>query len=95
VARVVIYETNVQNAGKLAARKVMQPMLENAAAAAAASSPVNTGDYANSFQVRMLTWVGIVANVDPAAAHIEFGTSDTPKHRVLGRAVDSFKVQGS
>lgn len=33
--------------------------------------------------------VGRVIAADPAAFHIEFGTSDTPAHRTLGQALDA------
>jgi len=34
---------------------------------------------------------GRVTNDDPAAFYIEYGTSDTPRHRTLGRALDHAK----
>lgn len=34
---------------------------------------------------------GRVVNDDPAAFYIEYGTSDTPRYRTLGRALDHAK----
>ena len=34
---------------------------------------------------------GRATNDDPAAFYIEYGTSDTPRHRTLGRALDHAK----
>jgi hypothetical protein len=54
-----------------------------------------TGIYASSFtsDVRMDRggWVGRVANTDWKAGLVEWGTPNSPKHRVLGRALDGIR----
>lgn len=64
-------------------------------AAALALSPVDTGEYVDSFTVtsgvrrtgRTRRAYGRVANTAPHALAVEFGWGPTPKYRVLGKAL--------
>jgi hypothetical protein len=74
----------------------MRERAELVKAQAEATAPVDEGDFAAAFEVESGTHGSIthdrayatVRNTDPAAEHIEFGTSDTPAHYTLMRAVD-------
>lgn len=83
--------------GQILTSKQMQDEMESRAKrlqnACEASSPRNTGAYSQSFRVETGIRQGgkpraesKVINDNNAAVHIEFGTSRTPRHRVMGRA---------
>jgi hypothetical protein len=58
-------------------------------------APVRSGEFASSFYVRASRQGGVhndracawLGNDDPSAVSIELGTSDTPAHRTLRRAM--------
>lgn len=83
--------------GHMAARMLKRAEKVEARAAATAPRSGDTRDkpYADRFSagVRHRTdrVVGVVTNDHPAAIPIEYGTSTTPKHRTLGRALDAAK----
>jgi hypothetical protein len=73
-------------------QREMQQVAEQVKSKAEAIAPRDSGQYAASFRVE----VGVrednsraqakVINDDPIASYVEWGTSRTPRHRVLGRA---------
>ena len=77
-----------------AVERLLADKAEQVKANAEASAPRDSGDYASSFRSgagenEAGFVVGRVWTEDPAGAHIEFGTSDTPKHATLRKALDS------
>lgn len=94
MARVNMDENAIKKAVAAGSRPALAAKLNAAAVYAAANAPRESGAYASSFAVRLGAYAGWVVNSDPAAAYIEFGTRDTPRFRVLGRAVDALRAGG-
>lgn len=74
----------------------MRRRAEKVKARAEALAPVDDGEYKRSFDVsagvregRHRRAYGRVTNTAPHAFYVEFGTTDTPRFRVLGRALDA------
>lgn len=74
----------------------MKARAERVQARAVSLSPHQTGNYVASFRVETSVRVGKttraiakVINDSPHATFVEWGTSRTPRHRVLGRAAGS------
>lgn len=74
-------------------KREMQARGDQVKAAAEALAPVDTGNYAASFRVESGIREGKtrratakVINDSPHASYVEWGTSRTPRHRVMGRA---------
>lgn len=73
----------------------MRRRADKVAARFEATAPRETGQFASSAQVsstrrggvRKDRAAGVVTVTDPAAAHIELGTSDTPAHHTLRNAL--------
>lgn len=72
----------------------MRARAEKVKAQAEVTAPVDDGDFAASFVVssgvqhhKTARAYGRVTSEDPAALWIELGTSDTPRHRTLGKAL--------
>lgn len=78
----------------LPVKLILADKAEQVKTAAEASAPRDSGEYASSFRSdvgedeRGFT-VGRVWTEHPAGDWIEFGTSDTPKHATLRKALDS------
>lgn len=74
-------------------RRALRKVAEHQADEARRTAPVDTGAYRDSIHVEEDTSpdgrarVFVVAD-DPKAAALEFGTSDTPRFRTLGRAAN-------
>lgn len=74
-------------------KREMEARAKRVQAKAEALAPVDTGDYVKSFRVeseiragKTRRAVAKVINDSPHAAYVEWGTSRTPRHRVMGRA---------
>ncbi|TDD54587.1 HK97 gp10 family phage protein [Nonomuraea terrae] len=91
------FRGNYKGVGRLLASKQMQDEMESRAkrlqSACEADAPRDTGAYSQSFRVETGVRQGRtpraeskVINDDPAAPYVEWGTSRTPRHRVMGRA---------
>lgn len=100
MARSARYRQNTKGFAKVLTSKQMQDAMKDRAEQvqqrAEAIAPRDTGDYGSSFRVD----VGIregpkpravakVINDDVAAPYVEWGTSKTPRFRVMGRAAGS------
>lgn len=77
-------------------QREMKTRAERVQAKAEALAPVETGDYAGSFRVEVELRAGKtrravakVINDSPHATYVEWGTSRTPRYRVMGRAAGS------
>lgn len=77
-------------------QREMKARAEKVKARAEALSPEDTGRYVTSFKVETLIRkaktsraVAKVVNDSPHAAYVEWGTSKTPRFRVMGRAAGS------
>jgi hypothetical protein len=86
--------------GKVLASKQMQREMEIRAEKvkdrAESLAPEETGDYKSSFRVEVEVRPGPkpraiakVINASPAAPYVEWGTSKTPRFRVMGKAAGS------
>lgn len=75
----------------------MESIAQRGKAYAESIAPRDTGEYASRFSVASSRSGGVhhdravayLINDDPASLSIEYGTSDTPKHRTLGRTIDA------
>ncbi len=74
-------------------QREMEARAERVKAAGEAIAPVDTGTYAASFRVesgvregKTKRAVATVINDAPHATLVEWGTSKTPRHRVMGQA---------
>ncbi|WP_329521160.1 HK97 gp10 family phage protein [Spirillospora sp. NBC_01491] len=73
----------------------MRSRAEKVAALAAATAPIDSGEYKSSFKVtsgarggvRRDRAYGRVTNTAPHAVYVEFGTSKVPAHHTLRRAL--------
>lgn len=97
MARKARFRGNYKGVGQILVSKKMQAAMETRAkrveAACVAGSPHDTGEYSASFRVETGVRPGSkpraeskVINDDPAAPYVEWGTSRTPRFRVMGRA---------
>jgi hypothetical protein len=91
------FNPNYKGIGRILTSRQMQQEMESRAgriaAACRAAAPRDTGSYASSFRVETGVRKGgkpraesKVINGDPAAPYVEWGTSRTPRYRVMGRA---------
>ena len=91
------FRSNYKGIGAMLRSRQMQEEMrkraEDVQDKAQAMAPRDTGDYATSFRVETGVREGKkpraqakVINDDPAAPYVEWGTSRTPRFRVLGRA---------
>lgn len=55
------------------------------------TTPVDTGEWRDSWEVRVSGGEVIITSTDPAAAVKEYGSEDTPAHAVLAKAVEHFR----
>lgn len=94
------FRGNYKGIGQILRSPQMQQAMENRAervkARAVASSPVDSGEYVQSFRVegsirpgRSSRAIAKVINDSPHATFVEWGTSKTPRYRVMGRAAGS------
>lgn len=94
------FKGNYKGLGQILTSKQMQNEMEARArrvqSRCVATSPRDTGNYSSSFRVETGVRPGAkpraeskVINDDEAAAYVEWGTSRTPRHRVMGRAAGS------
>lgn len=74
-------------------KREMKARADQIRAKAEALAPVDSGNYVESFRVETEIRKGSttraiakVINDSPHAAYVEWGTSRTPRHRVMGRA---------
>lgn len=100
MARRARFRGDYKGVGKILRSKQMQAAMESRAdrvkARCVADAPRDTGNYASSFRVATGVRTGgkpraesKVINGDPAAPYVEWGTSRTPRYRVMGRAAGS------
>lgn len=91
------FRGNYKGVGEMLTSKQMQKEMEDRArrleGACVADAPRDTGNYATSFRIETGIRPGPkpraeskVINDDEAAVYVEFGTSHTPRYRVMGRA---------
>jgi hypothetical protein len=91
------FKGDYKGVGKILVSKKMQDAMETRArrveSACVAGSPHDTGEYSASFRVETGIRPGSkpraeskVINSDPAAPYVEWGTSRTPRYRVMGKA---------
>jgi hypothetical protein len=91
------FKGNYKGIGQILRSVQMQREMEQRAkpikARCVATSPRDTGAYASSFRIETGIRPGRkpraeskVINSDPAAPYVEWGTSRTPRHRVMGKA---------
>ena len=91
------FRGNYKGVGQILTSPQMQREMEARAkrveAECVSTSPRDSGRYASSFRVETGIRQGTkpraeskVINGDPAAPYIEYGTSRTPRYRVMGRA---------
>lgn len=77
-------------------RQAMLDVGNKVKARAEVLSPVRTGRYKRSWYARLLAGAGPatveVGNTAPYGGFLEFGTSQQPAHRTLGRAVTSTQI---
>lgn len=94
------FRGNYEGIGEMLVSKQMQREMELRArkveSRCVASSPEDTGNYRNSFRVETGIRGGPkpraeskVINDDEAATYVEWGTSKTPRYRVMGKAAGS------
>lgn len=98
------YKASYKGIGDLLSAKFMQAEMYNRAnkvkAVAEAIAPVgdgpDAGEYKASFEVSSGVRTeptrrayGRVENTSDHAFYVEYGTKDTPRHRVLGRALEA------
>ncbi|WP_353889554.1 HK97 gp10 family phage protein [uncultured Thermomonospora sp.] len=94
------YRPDIRGFGRVLASRQMQEEMrqraERVARRARELAPVDTGEYARSFRVEVGVREGprpravaLVINDDVAAPYVEWGTSRTPRYRVMGRAAES------
>ncbi len=71
----------------------MAERAEKVAARAKATAPRRSGRWADSIHVEPHLRPGAfrVGSDDPRSVHIEYGTSDTPEHATLRKALDAAK----
>jgi hypothetical protein len=97
MARKVRFKGNYKGVGQILTAKQMQREMEQRARVVErrceTTSPHDTGNYASSFRVETGIRPGPkpraqskVINDDEAAVYVEYGTSRTPRYRVMGRA---------
>lgn len=74
-------------------KREMKARADQIKAEAEALAPVDSGNYVESFRVETeirkgatIRAIAKVINDSPHAAYVEWGTSRTPRHRVMGRA---------
>lgn len=74
-------------------KREMETRAEQVQRRAEALAPVDSGSYASSFRVeteirqgKTIRAIAKVVNDSPHASYVEWGTSRTPRHRVMGRA---------
>jgi hypothetical protein len=91
------YRQNTKAFAKVLVSKQMQDAMKDRAEQvqqrAEGIAPRDTGDYGSSFRVEVGVREGPkpravakVVNDNPAAPYVEWGTSRTPRYRVMGRA---------
>ena len=91
------FRGNYKGIGQILTSKQMQDEMESRAnrlkGACQASSPRDTGAYSRSFRVETGVREGgkpravsRLINDDESAVYVEYGTSRTPRYRVMGRA---------
>lgn len=91
------FKGNYKGIGRMLVSMQMQKEMEARAkpvkARCVANAPRDSGDYASSFRIETGVRQGArpraqakVINDDEAAAYVEWGTSRTPRYRVMGRA---------
>jgi hypothetical protein len=91
------FKGNYKGVGKILVSKKMQDAMEERAekvqGRCVANAPEDTGTYKASFRIETGIRPGSkpraqskVINDDKAAAYVEWGTSRTPRFRVMGRA---------
>lgn len=91
------FKGNYKGLGQILRSRQMQAEMELRAkrveVRCVSSSPRDTGDYSSSFRVETGVRAGgkpraesKVINDDAAAPYVEWGTSRTPRYRVMGRA---------
>ncbi|MEO3856234.1 HK97 gp10 family phage protein [Acrocarpospora sp. B8E8] len=91
------FRGNYKGIGQILASPQMQRAMEARAERvkqrAISGSPVETGDYKQSFKVegsirkgKTTRAIAKVINDSPHAAYVEWGTSKTPRYRVMGKA---------
>lgn len=97
MARKARFRGNYKGVGQILRSHQMQQEMKQRAdrvkAKAETLAPHHTGQYAGSFRVEVGVREGgkpramaKVINDDPAAPYVEWGTSRTPRFRVMGRA---------
>lgn len=73
------------------AEDAVMPVARRVEAKAIASSPEETGEYKSKFQIDVTRdserVVVIVKNTSDHSLAVEFGRGDTPRHRILGKAL--------
>ncbi len=100
MARRARYRHDYKKFGKVMTSRQMQEAMkaraEKVQSRAEGIAPHHTGEYASSFRVEVGVRKGPkpraiakVINDDPAAPYVEWGTSRTPRYRVMGRAAGS------
>lgn len=80
-------------------KREMKRRAEKVMARAEATAPVDTGDYKKSFRIvtsvrtvppyKTKRAVATIGNTVPYAIHVEYGTKNQPRRRVLGKALDA------
>lgn len=94
------FRGNYKGVGEMLRSPQMQREMESRAervkARAVASSPVDSGEYVQSFRVegsirpgKSSRAIAKVINDSPHATYVEWGTSKTPRYRVMGKAAGS------
>lgn len=94
------YRHDYKKFGKVMTSRQMQDAMKGRAeqvrSRAEALAPRRTGAYASSFKVEVSIRKGPkpravakVINDNPAAPYVEWGTSRTPRYRVMGKAAGS------
>lgn len=94
------YRADYDGIGEMLCASWMQADMHRRAeavmAAAVAASPVDTGDYVDSFEVesgvkhgKTSRAYGRVTNTSDHARAVEYGLGNTPAYRPLGKALDA------
>jgi hypothetical protein len=100
VAKRARFKGNYKGIAQILVSKQMQREMEQRARGVetrcVSNAPRDTGAYASSFRVETGIRPGKkpraeskVINDDEAAVYVEYGTSRTPRHRVMGKAAGS------
>ncbi len=84
-----IYEAELFGFVREAASETVLQKARLAASIAAAIAPRDSGTFAASFEVETSGSTATVTSNDPAGIYKELGTSDTPKHRTMLRALQA------